>query len=133
MRPAVPPKVTGQDTACRVAERASLTLRRPETQLTSVKVLATKGRYAPSGTSPGRSGPFGAVRLAVAGESARLNGSRVSAHAYAHPRGPITSDVRRPDGAPYGLRRCFAASKPFGLGLRQSAVFICAGRRAAVP
>jgi hypothetical protein len=33
MRPAVPPKVAGQDTACRVMERASLTLRRPETQL----------------------------------------------------------------------------------------------------
>src|ERR1039458_10513244 len=98
MRPAVPPKVTGQDTACRVWERASPTLRRPETQLTSVKVLATKGRYAPSGTSPGRSGPFGAVRLAVAGESARLNGSRGLGHAPAHPRGAIPSHGCRPDG-----------------------------------
>jgi hypothetical protein len=49
MRPAVPPKVAGQDTACRVMERASLTLRRPETQLkcqspSNQGPLATKGR-----------------------------------------------------------------------------------------
>ena len=29
----------------------------------SLEITAPKGRYAPSGTSPGRSGPFGAVRL----------------------------------------------------------------------
>jgi IS30 family transposase len=33
MRPAVPPKVAGQDTACRVVERVSPTLRRSKTQL----------------------------------------------------------------------------------------------------
>src|ERR1019366_7851275 len=50
MRPAVPPKVAGLDHACRVAERASLTLRRPETQLkwqspsNQGSLLATKGR-----------------------------------------------------------------------------------------
>src|ERR1039458_4646668 len=91
MRPAVPPKVTGQDTACRVWERASPTLRRPETQLTSVKVLATKGRYAPSGTSPGRSGPFGAVRLAGAGERARP-----SARAFRRPLTRTRAGQSRP-------------------------------------
>ena len=38
-------------------------LRQPDKLRSTVKVIDPKGRYAPSGTSPGRSGPFGAVRL----------------------------------------------------------------------
>jgi hypothetical protein len=35
----------------------------PEKLSSAIGVVAPKGRYAPSGTSPGRSGPFGAVPL----------------------------------------------------------------------
>jgi hypothetical protein len=36
---------------------------KPRENLTQTSKLATKDRYSPSGTPPGRSGPFGAVRL----------------------------------------------------------------------
>ena len=55
---------------------------------TSVKALAPKVPYAPSGTSPGRSGPFGAVRLTWDAAEWSLQGNAVLRSGIADRRHP---------------------------------------------